>query len=70
MLRAEHPSKSKVGDVSIFYRSTSPVIVLNVSSLNECTAFELSIANKIFHSNHLYRTASQRQDKLQGLNQI
>ena len=33
LLRADHPSKNKRGDVCIFYRTTFPLRILNISHL-------------------------------------
>ena len=48
-----------------FLQSNIPFRVLNTSYLNECINFEVSIANKICHFIHLYRSPSQTQDEFQ-----
>ena len=64
MYRADHPSNCKRG-VSIFYKATIPLRVLNISNLSQCINFEVSIANKICRFIHLYRSPSQTQDEFQ-----
>ena len=56
MYRANHPSNCSRGGVFIFYKATLPLRVLNISDLNECINFEVSIATKICHFIHLYRS--------------
>ena len=46
---ADQPANCKRGGVCIFYKCTLLLRVLNISNLNECINFEVSIANKIFH---------------------
>ena len=65
MLRGNHPSKNKRGGVCIFYRTTLPLRVLNISYLRECITFKISIGNKVCRFIHLYRSPGQTQDKFQ-----
>ena len=65
LFRSDHLSNNKRGGVCVYYISTLPLIILNISSLDECINFEVSIANKICHFIHLYRSPSQKQDKFQ-----
>ena len=65
MLRADHPFNNKRRGVCIFYRTTLPLRVLNVSFLSECITFEVSIGNKVCRFIHLYRSPSQTQDQFQ-----
>ena len=65
MYRADHLSSCKRGSVCIFYKARLPLRVLNISNLNESINFEVSIANKICHFIHLYRSPSQTQDQFQ-----
>ena len=65
MYRADHPSNCKRGGVCIFYEATIPLRVLNMSNLNECINFEVSIANKMCHFIHLYRSPNLTQYKFQ-----
>ena len=63
--RAHRPSNCKRGGVCIFYKAMIPLRVLNISNLNECIKFEVSIANKICHFIHLHRSPSQTKDEFQ-----
>ena len=65
LLRSDHPSNNKRGDVCVYYKSTLPLRILNISNLDECINFEVSIANKICRFIHLYRSPSQKQDEFQ-----
>ena len=46
LLRADHPSNNKRGGVCIFYRTTLPLRVLNISYFSESITFEISIGNQ------------------------
>ena len=61
----DHPSNCKKGGVCIFYKVALSLRVLNISNLNECINFGVSIANKVFHLIHLYRSPSQTQNGFQ-----
>ena len=63
LFRSDHPSSNKRGDVCVYYKSTLPLRILNISNLDECINFEVSIANKICHFIHPYRSPSQKQDE-------
>ena len=65
LLRANHPSNNKRGGVCIFYRTTLPLRVLNISYLSECITFEISIRNQVCRFIHLYRSPSQTQEEFQ-----
>ena len=43
LLRADYPSNNKRGGVCIFYRTTLPLRVLNISYLSECITCEITI---------------------------
>ena len=62
---SDHPSNNKRGGVCVYYKSTLPLRILNISNLAECINFEVSIANKICRFIHLYRFPSQKQDEFQ-----
>ena len=65
LFRSDHPSNNKRGDVCVYYKSTLPLRILNISNLYEYINFEVSIANKIYRFIHLYRSPSQKQDEFQ-----
>ena len=65
MLRTGNPSNNKRGGFSIFYKSTLPLRVLNISCLKQCTTFDISLGKKVCRFIHLYRSPSQMQDKFQ-----
>ena len=56
-LHADHPSNNNTGGICIFYRTTLPLRVLNISYFSECITFEISISNKVCCK------ASQTQDE-------
>ena len=65
LFRSDHPSNNKRGGVCIYYKSTLPLRILNISNLDECINFEVSIANKISRFIQRYRSPSQKQDEFQ-----
>ena len=65
MLCADHPSNNKRGGVCIFYKTTLPLRVLNISYLSKCINIEISIGNNICRFIHLYRSPSQTEDEFQ-----
>ena len=65
MYHTDHPSNCKREGVCIFYKAALPLRVLNISYLNECINFTVSIANKIRHFMHLYRSSSKTKDYFQ-----
>ena len=62
---SDNPSNNKTGGVCIYYKSTLPLRILNISNLDEFIDFEVSIANKICHFIQLYSSPSQKQDEFQ-----
>ena len=67
MFRSDHPSNNKKGGVCIYYKSALSLRVLNISSLDKCINFEVSIANKICRFILLFISPSQKQDEFQVL---
>ena len=65
LFRSDHPSNNKRGGVCVYYKSTLPLRVLNISNLDECINFEVSIANKICRFIRFYRSPSQKQGEFQ-----
>ena len=65
LYRADHPSSFKRGGVCISYKVTLPLLVVNISNLNEYINFKFRIVNKICHFIHLHRSPSQTQDRFQ-----
>ena len=59
----DHPSKSKRGDVCIFYKAKLPLKVVNISNLNQCINSKFTIANKICSYVHHHRSPSQTKDE-------
>ena len=68
LLRADNPSNNKRGDICIFYRTTLPLRLLNISNLSEYITFEISIGNQVCRFIHLYRSPSQTQEEFQTFN--
>ena len=46
LVRSDHPSKNKRGDVCIYYKSFLPLRILNIQYLQKSICFELKIAGK------------------------
>ena len=64
LIRADYPSDSKKGGVSIYYKEFLSVRSVEIKNLNECVIFEVSIKNKRRYVVSLYRSPSQTQDEL------
>ena len=60
LLRSNHPCNNKRGGACVYYKSTLPLRILNISNLDECTNF-----NKICRFIYLYRPPSQKQNEFQ-----
>ena len=60
LFHSNPPSNNKRGGVCVYYKSTLPLRILNISNLDECNNFEVSIANKIGRLIHLIRSPSQK----------
>ena len=58
------------GSICIFYKARLPLRVLNISNLNECINFDVSIAYKICYLIHLNRSSSQTQHHFKYSDQI
>ena len=65
LFRSDHPSNDKRGDICIYYKSTLPLRILNISNLDECINFEVSIANKVCCFIQLFKSPNQKQDEFQ-----
>ena len=63
LFRSDHPSNNKRGGVCVYYKSTLPLRILNISNLDECINFEVSVDNKICRFIQLCRSPSQKQDE-------
>ena len=53
LFHSDHPSNNKRGGVCVYYKSTIPLRILNISNLDECINFEISIAKKFCRFIHL-----------------
>ena len=62
LIRSDHVSISKRGDVYIYYKNFLLLRVCDVSLLDECVNFELKIGDKLCRFVALYRPPSQTQD--------
>ena len=65
LVREDHPSISKSGGVSVYYKSSLPFTVINVKYLQESISFELRIGGKCSRFSCLYRSPSQTQDEFE-----
>ena len=62
LVRSNHPSNKKRGDVCIYYKNYLPSSIININYLNECVRFELMVDDKLCSFIALYRSPSQSQD--------
>ena len=56
LIRADHQSNSKRGNVCVYYRNSLPLKILDIFYLQECIVFELKIGNKSCKIVSLYRS--------------
>ena len=66
LLRSDHPSNTKRGEVCIYYKNYLPLRVININYLNECIVFDIKLGDKICGSVVLYRSPSQSSDKFES----
>ena len=59
LIRADHPSNNKRGEVCICYRESLAVQLVKTNYLSECLLCEVSINNKKGYVAVLYRSPSQ-----------
>ena len=62
MIRSDHPSNNKRGDVAIYYKNSLRLKLIDVNYINESILFELQIGSKICNFISLYRSPSQTAD--------
>ena len=62
----DHPSNTKRGGVCLYYKSSLPLKVIDVSYLQECINFEVKIGEKTCNFVSLYRTPSQTKDEFEN----
>ena len=62
LIRCDYPSNTKRGGFCIYYRSSLPLRVINISYLHRYLSFDLQIGDKICNFVALYRSPSQSQD--------
>ena len=62
---SDHTPNNERG-VCIYYKSTLPLRILNISILDEFINFEVSIVNKICRFIQLYRSPSQKQNNFEA----
>ena len=72
MSRADHPSGNWRGGVSIYYKESLPIKMLNINYLQECICSDLKIGSKLCAIVSLYRSPSQSADEFDNFlkNQI
>ena len=63
LVRADNPSALKRGGVSIYFKESLPIKVLNITNLHECLVCELSLNGRRSYIVSLYRSPSQSSDE-------
>ena len=58
LIRSTHSSKSKRGDICIYFKSALRLRVFNIYYLQESINFEFKVGDKICHFISLYRSPS------------
>ena len=65
LVREDHLSNSKQGEVCVYYKSSLPFRAIFVKYLHESISFELRIGDKCWKFSCLYRSPSQTQDEFE-----
>ena len=63
IVRAKHPSNTEKGGVSICFKNSLPLKVLDIQLLQECIHFEIKIADKTYNFISFHRSPSQSKDE-------
>ena len=66
LVRSDHPSNKKRGGVCIYHKSYLPLIIIDITYLNQCVRFELMVGDTLCHFIGLYRSPSQSQDQFES----
>ena len=66
MIRSDHPSDSKRGDVCLYYKEFLGVKIINLSARNECILCEVFIENRKGFIAVMYRFPSQNNDQFEN----
>ena len=66
MVRADQPNNVKRGGVSIYYKESLPVRVINLPYLQEALLLELNDQNKKIIISSLYRSPSQNSEEFES----
>ena len=59
LIRSDHPSNTRRGGVSIYYKESLAVRLVDITFLHECIVCELTIQNKKGYVAVMYRSPSQ-----------
>ena len=62
LVRSDHPSQHKRGDVCIYFRNSLSLKILNIYYIQESVSFETQVCSKICTFVSLYRSPSQTSD--------
>ena len=65
LIRSDHPSNNKRGDVCIYYRNFLPLRILRIQYLQEYINFKLNVRGKICNFTSLCKSPSQTQDEFE-----
>ena len=70
VVRANHPSNTKIGGVCIYFKKSLPLKVLDIKMSQECINFEIKIADKTGNFISLYRSPSQSKDEFESFAEL
>ena len=65
VIKVDHLSNTKRGEVCIYFKKSLPSRLYNVSYLNECICYEIMISNKLSNFISIYRSPSQSGDEFE-----
>ena len=67
VIRADHPSNTKIGGFCIYYKESLSVRALNLTNLSECIICEVSIQNCKGYIGVIYKSPSQNTAEFEGI---
>ena len=66
LIRSDHPYNTKKGGACIYYKESSAVRTVNITSLTECLVCEVTIQNKKGYVTAVYQSPSQSTYELES----
>ena len=64
-MRSDHPSNNKRDRVCVYFKSSLPMQILNITMVHKCVNLEVRIDNKLWNLICLYRPPSQNMEEFE-----